>query len=79
MPRKGKRTKHSAKELAAKAKAAKPKGGGKKGMKNRRPVKKAYRCYLCMQNIPDPKTLQIHWDSKHSKSGQLDIEKATMT
>ena len=40
---------------------------GKQLKNNRNPVKKKFECPLCHLFIPDAKTMQIHWDSKHSK------------
>lgn len=46
MPRKGKKTKHTAGELAAKIAAHKPRGGGAEGIE-KRAVKTAMACKIC--------------------------------
>jgi len=81
MPRKAKPTKHSTKELNRRKKlATTDRGGGKKGRLERgggatRGAK--YQCYVCFKNVPDPKTMQIHFESKHKKL-ELDMERCQL-
>lgn len=68
---KAKPAKHTAAELAAKAKAATINaGGGKAGLQDRKggSVGHArYKCPACGQSAPDLKTMQIHFEAKHPK------------
>lgn len=73
MGRKGKTQKHTAKEIAAKTKAAKERGGaaggGGGGMAARLAVMKNQDviCEACKQAMPNLSSMKAHWDSKHSK------------
>ena len=73
MGRKGKTQKHTAKELAAKAKAAKERngaaGGGKSMQAARLNKMKAGNvvCEVCKAAQPNFKSMTAHWESKHSK------------
>mmetsp|Transcript_35618 Transcript_35618/g.56772 ORF Transcript_35618/g.56772 Transcript_35618/m.56772 type:complete len:120 (-) Transcript_35618:137-496(-) len=77
MPGKGKTTNHTAKELNQKAFAASVnRGGGNAGKEDRAGGKVGhakYQCPVCKQAAPDPKSAEMHWDSKHSKTGTFDI------
>ena len=68
---KAKPKKHTAKEMAKKAKAANQnKGGGKAGAADRKGGKAGHaklKCPICMQQAPSLKSMRMHWDSKHSK------------
>ncbi|CAE8628794.1 unnamed protein product [Polarella glacialis] len=68
---KAKPTKHTSKELAQKEKDANQnKGGGTAGMKDRQGGNvghSKYKCNICMQAAPDPKSMQMHFESKHPK------------
>ncbi|EFN53042.1 hypothetical protein CHLNCDRAFT_137279 [Chlorella variabilis] len=68
---KAKQAHHTAKELAAKAKAAlQNAGGGKAGLADRKGGQAGhakYKCHICGQQAPDLKTMQIHHDAKHPK------------
>jgi len=78
MPRKAKPTKHSTKELNKRKKlATQDRGGGKAGRDARGGGKTGgarYQCYICKLFIPDEKTMQIHFDSKHAKL-TMDMER----
>merc|ERR1712032_1278197 len=69
----GKTQKHTAKELAAKAKAAKMKGGGAggggSGLASRlnKTLKIMVFCNICKTQQPSVKSMKIHYDSKHPK------------
>mmetsp|Transcript_18725 Transcript_18725/g.26101 ORF Transcript_18725/g.26101 Transcript_18725/m.26101 type:complete len:159 (+) Transcript_18725:147-623(+) len=63
---KGKVRKHTAKEIQAKIDAHKNKGGGKKGIANRKPKCKLV-CKVCMSESPSITTLGIHYQNKHPK------------
>ena len=71
--RKGKTQKHTAKEIAAKHKAAKERngaaGGGGKGAQARQAKKLATMiiCKICGLQQPSVKSMSIHYDSKHPK------------
>jgi hypothetical protein len=73
MGRKGKTQKHTAKEIAAKHKAAKEKngaaGGGGKGAALREAKKLATMiiCDICKTKQPSVKSMALHYDSKHPK------------
>lgn len=75
---KAKPTKHTAKELAGKAKAATQNaGGGSSGAADRKGGKAGhakYECPICGQAAPDPKSAEQHWDSKHHKTGPFNAE-----
>ena len=62
---------HTSKQLADRAKQAlQNKGGGNAGKADRQGGAAGhakYQCPLCGQAVPDMKTGQAHWDSKHSK------------
>lgn len=69
---KAKPTKHTAKELKAKAdKALTNRGGGKEGKSDRTGAVKGghakYECPVCKVTAPDLKTMQAHHGSKHPK------------
>lgn len=69
---KAKPTKHTAKELKAKAdKALTNRGGGKEGKSDRTGAVKGghakYECPVCKVTAPDLKTMQAHHESKHTK------------
>lgn len=64
MPRKGKKTKHTAAELAAKIAAHKPRGGGEAGREDRRP-KANMRCNICKAEIHNLTILRGHFTAKH--------------
>jgi hypothetical protein len=69
---------HTAKELAMKAKNATiNRGGGTGGIADRAGGKAGhakYECPVCGQAVPDPKTAEAHWDSKHGKMGAIVID-----
>jgi len=73
MGRKGKTQKHTAKEIAAKHKAAKERqgaaGGGGAGAKARlqATLKAQIYCKICKASQPSVKSMGIHYDSKHPK------------
>lgn len=76
---KAKPTKHTAKELAKKAKDATcNRGGGADGAKDRKGGAAGhakYQCPFCGQASPDNgKSAEAHWDAKHSKQGPFDKE-----
>lgn len=68
---KAKPAKHTAAELAKKAKdALQNKGGGSAGKADRLGGKTGhakYKCPICAQQAPDLKTMQMHHESKHAK------------
>ena len=64
MPRKGKKTKHTAGELAAKLAAQKPQGGGAGGKDERKP-KCALVCLLCKAEIHNLTVMRQHYTAKH--------------
>lgn len=68
---KAKPTKHTAKELDAKAKAATQNaGGGKQGLQDRLGGKAGhakFKCYLCGQQAPSLKNMSEHFEAKHPK------------
>eukprot|EP00927_Polykrikos_kofoidii_P068349 TRINITY_DN63724_c0_g1_i1.p2 TRINITY_DN63724_c0_g1~~TRINITY_DN63724_c0_g1_i1.p2 ORF type:complete len:118 (-),score=23.34 TRINITY_DN63724_c0_g1_i1:234-587(-) len=74
---KAKAQKHTAKELNQKAfEATVNRGGGAAGVKDRQGGKAGhakYKCPICGQQAPDPKSAEAHWDSKHAKGGTFDI------
>lgn len=63
---KAKPTKHTSKELQAKADLHKPRGGGKAGQAERAPLV-AYICTICRQNIASTHALKVHYEAKHPK------------
>jgi hypothetical protein len=73
MGRKGKTQKHTAKEIAAKTKAAKERngaaGGGGSALAGRMNKMKLgnVTCEVCKAAQPNIKSMTAHWDSKHSK------------
>jgi len=77
---KAKPTKHTAKELNQKAAdALTNKGGGSHGKADRAGGSAGhakYKCYVCMQQAPDPKSMTLHFESKHPKE-TLDMERCT--
>mmetsp|Transcript_79215 Transcript_79215/g.183821 ORF Transcript_79215/g.183821 Transcript_79215/m.183821 type:complete len:106 (+) Transcript_79215:102-419(+) len=77
---KAKPTKHTAAELKQKEKDATcNRGGGAAGAKDRAGGTvghSKYKCYICMQAAPDPKSMQMHFESKHPKE-EFSIEKCT--
>ena len=79
MGRKGVKTKHSAKDLAARQAASlQNKGGGKEGLADRLGGKAGhskFQCYICMMNAPSLTTMEQHWNSKHDKLGPFDPSK----
>merc|ERR1711865_1292088 len=65
---KAKMTKHTAKELNAKAaQALTDRGGGKSGIANRTSGHSKAKCYVCLADMPSVASLKIHFDSKHPK------------
>merc|ERR1711968_275323 len=65
---KAKPTKHTAKELAAKADLALTnRGGGKAGKADRTQGHSKAKCYICMMEMPSVATLKCHFESKHPK------------
>lgn len=62
MGRKGKKNKHTAKELQRKIDAHKDKGGGSKGLARRRQGHASVMCKMCRKNVPSMKSLQEHFD-----------------
>eukprot|EP00439_Symbiodinium_sp_Y106_P027395 s2514_g3.t1 len=77
---KAKPTKHTAKELAQKDKDATcNRGGGSAGLKDRQGGSvghSKYKCNICMQSAPDPKSMQMHFESKHPKE-EFALDKCT--
>lgn len=72
MTGKAKPKKHTAKEIAAKVDAATTnRGGGKAGQVDRLGLDKGghakYVCPVCKATAPDPKSMQMHHESKHPK------------
>ena len=73
MGRKGKTQKHTAKEIAAKTKAAKERngaaGGGSSALADRMNKMKLgnVTCEICKAAQPNIKSMTAHWESKHSK------------
>jgi len=76
---KAKPTKHTAKELAGKAAAALTnKGGGKDGRADRAGGGAGHskmECYVCKMVCPSIKSMEEHFNSKHSKMGSFDPAK----
>eukprot|EP00448_Togula_jolla_P016499 CAMPEP_0170592398 /NCGR_PEP_ID=MMETSP0224-20130122/12903_1 /TAXON_ID=285029 /ORGANISM="Togula jolla, Strain CCCM 725" /LENGTH=118 /DNA_ID=CAMNT_0010916301 /DNA_START=58 /DNA_END=414 /DNA_ORIENTATION=- len=74
---KAKAQKHTAAEINKKAfEATVNRGGGSAGIKDRQGGKAGhakYKCNICGQAAPDPKSAEAHWDSKHTKMGNFDI------
>jgi hypothetical protein len=70
---KAKPTKHTAAELKKKEHdATVNRGGGTVGIQDRKGGDKGhsrYACKVCAQAAPDLKSLQAHFESKHSKMG----------
>jgi len=64
MPRKGKKTKHTAAELAAKLASQKPQGGGSAGLDERKP-KCNLICTLCKADIHNITIMKQHYEAKH--------------
>ena len=64
MPRKGKKTKHTAGELAAKLALQKPQGGGATGKEERKP-KCSLTCSLCKVEIHNLTVMKQHYQAKH--------------
>jgi len=79
---KAKPTKHTASELAQKEKNALcNKGGGSAGLKDRQGGSAGhakYKCSICFQAAPDPKSMQMHFESKHPKE-EFSLDKCTDT
>ena len=75
---KAKPTKHTAAELKKKeADATTNRGGGNAGISDRKggaAGHSKWACKVCAQAAPDPKSLQAHFESKHSKMGPFNIE-----
>jgi hypothetical protein len=67
MPRKGKKTKHTASELAAKIAAHKPRGGGEAGKSDRKP-KCNMACNICKTPIHNITVMKQHYEAKHPSS-----------
>ena len=73
MGRKGKTQKHTAKEIAAKHKAAKERngaaGGGGKLANARKSAgsKSSVLCHVCKVIQPNMKSMTLHFENKHSK------------
>jgi len=74
---KAKPTKHTAKEMAQKAKMSSCNmGGGTSGLKDRQGGAAGHaklQCQICGQAAPDPTSAAAHWESKHKKMGAFDI------
>ena len=64
MPRKGKKTNHTASEIAAKIAAHKPRGGGAAGVEERKP-KCALVCPLCKAEIHNATMMIQHYVARH--------------
>lgn len=62
MGRKGKKNKHTAKEIQRKIDAHKDKGGGKAGLLKRRTGHAQVQCKMCMKMVPSIASLQEHFD-----------------
>ena len=66
---KAKPTKHTAAEIAKKtALATTNMGGGKEGLLDRLGGAAGHAkfvCYVCMAQVPDIKTMRIHFEAKH--------------
>mmetsp|Transcript_24460 Transcript_24460/g.64548 ORF Transcript_24460/g.64548 Transcript_24460/m.64548 type:complete len:108 (+) Transcript_24460:120-443(+) len=77
---KAKPTKHTSAELKKKAdEALTNKGGGSAGLKDRQGGSvghSKYKCNICLQAAPDPKSMQMHFESKHPKE-EFSIDKCT--
>jgi hypothetical protein len=75
---KAKPAKHTAAELKKKAfDATVNRGGGSGGIQDRQggaAGHSRYACKVCAQAAPDPKSLQAHFESKHSKMGVFNME-----
>jgi len=76
MPRKGKKTKHTAAELAAKLALQKPQGGGAMGKDERKP-KCALICTLCKADIHNLSVMRQHYEAKHPSVTLNEAEYAT--
>eukprot|EP00948_MAST-09A_sp_MAST-9A-sp1_P002788 g2788.t1 len=82
MGRKGKAQKHTAKEIAAKHKAAKEAkgaagGGGKMASERKnRGDKVAIPCAICKVMQPNFKSMTAHYESKHAKEWSAEVQKA---
>jgi len=80
MGRKGKTQKHTAKEIASKAKAARERngaaGGGGSGAAARKAstMKTMLTCSICRTAQPSVKSMAIHYDSKHPKENWKEAE-----
>ena len=61
MGRKGKKNKHTAKELQAKIDAHKDKGGGATGLAKRRSGHAQVQCKMCMKMVPSMASLEEHF------------------
>ena len=81
MGRKGVKTKHTAKDLQARAAASlQNKGGGKEGKADRlggAAGHSKFHCHICMMTAPSLTTMEQHWNSKHDKLGPFDPTKFT--
>mmetsp|Transcript_129275 Transcript_129275/g.414417 ORF Transcript_129275/g.414417 Transcript_129275/m.414417 type:complete len:106 (-) Transcript_129275:85-402(-) len=79
---KAKPTKHTSAELAKKAAdALTNKGGGLAGAKDRAgglAGHSKYKCPVCLQAAPDPKSMQMHFESKHPKE-EFNIDRCSDT
>tara|TARA_Y100001933_G_C18733235_1_gene452608 strand:- start:213 stop:485 length:273 start_codon:yes stop_codon:yes gene_type:complete len=79
MGRKGKTQKHTAAEIASKHKAAKHRagaaGGGSEGAEKRKIAggKISQQCEICKAILPSLKSMEIHYESKHSKINFNDV------
>ena len=62
MGRKGKKNKHTAKEIQRKIDAHKDKGGGKDGFAKRRTGHATVMCKMCRKSVPSIASLQEHFD-----------------
>eukprot|EP00746_Dinoflagellata_sp_MGD_P013532 gnl/MRDRNA2_/MRDRNA2_129281_c0_seq1.p1 gnl/MRDRNA2_/MRDRNA2_129281_c0~~gnl/MRDRNA2_/MRDRNA2_129281_c0_seq1.p1 ORF type:complete len:119 (-),score=23.45 gnl/MRDRNA2_/MRDRNA2_129281_c0_seq1:21-377(-) len=75
---KAKAQKHTSAELSKKAfEATVNRGGGSAGAADRAGGKAGhakFKCPVCGQQAPDPKSAEAHWDSKHSKMGNFTID-----
>jgi len=80
MGRKGKAQKHTAKEIAGKHAAAKAKAGGAGGggdaakERQSKGAKVAVKCKICLGQQPNLKSMEAHYDGKHSKINWKEFE-----
>mmetsp|Transcript_9709 Transcript_9709/g.34148 ORF Transcript_9709/g.34148 Transcript_9709/m.34148 type:complete len:120 (-) Transcript_9709:390-749(-) len=67
MPRKGKTTKHTAKEIQAKIDAHRNMKGGAAGKAARLDPNCKWICTICKIQQPSIKSMELHYESKHAK------------